>query len=129
MSKPAIAVITVLAVAGTLYGLRGQPAASVAPNTAPSERAFAGKVLVITLKSDPESTLTIENPSFARSGGRDFLIGTCLDDGGSDADWREGLTVWTAMDDVSQIVELRDREELKKHIQGEPDAESRPTRA
>ena len=69
------------------------------------------------------------NPTISRSGGREFLVGTCIDDGSDEEDWRAGLTVWTAMDDVSQIIEARDRDELKEKLQESAEEDSKPTRA
>ncbi len=129
MSKVAIGVVAVLVAAGSWYGLHGQsPSTGPAPSAVP-ERPFVGKVLMITLKSDTDSSLTIENPTIARAGGREFLVGTCINDGGEDEDWRAGLTVWTAMDDISQIIEARDRAELKEKIQESAEENPKPTRA
>ncbi len=129
MPKYVTAIVVLLAAGGSLYALRGQQPAS-RPAAAPPERAFTGKVLVIHLKSDSEATLTIENPAVSRLGDRAFLVGLCIGGGDEDEeDWRDGLTVWTAMDDISQIVELRDRDELKQRMQAAPEKDRRPTRA
>jgi hypothetical protein len=129
MSKIAIACVTVLVAMGSWYGLRAQPTTTAPAPAAVPERAFTGKVLMITLKSDSDWSLTIENPTLARSGGREFLVGACINDGSDEEDWRAGLTVWTAMDDVSQIIEARDRDELKEKLQESAEQAGKPTRA
>lgn len=128
MSKWAIGMVAALVAVGSWYGLRGQP-----PTTAPAPLAvpghtFTGKALMITLKSDPDWCISIENPSITRVGGQDFLVGKCIQ-AGEDEDWRTGLTVWTAMDDISQIVEARDAEELGKKMGESAEEDSKPTRA
>ncbi len=128
MSKCAIAVVAVIVAGCSLSALKGEPPTAGSPPPAAPERAFAGKILVIHLKSDPEATLTIEDPAISRLGDRGFLVGVCVDHG-DEEEWRGGLTVWTAVDDISQIVEVRDRDELKKRLQEAPEKEHRPTKA
>jgi hypothetical protein len=118
----------VLLAVGSWYGLRAQP-----PTTGPAPEAappnpFAGKALMLTVKSDPDWITCIENPSVQHVGGKDFVVGTCFQ-GGDDDEWRAGLTIWTAMDDISQITEARDVETLKKKMQDTAEEDSKPTRA
>jgi hypothetical protein len=125
MHKSVLAGIAVLVIGCSLYALRDPSGPSGPPEAAPPDRAFAGKILVVNLKSDTQTSTVVENPAIRRSGGREFLVGTCVDSGDKD-EWREGLTVWTAMDDISQIVEVRDRGDLKKRLEAEPEDSAPP---
>jgi len=121
-------VVAVLLAGCSFYALKGQPPATRPSSATPPEHAFTGKILVVNLKSDPDTTLIIENPTISPKGGRDFLVGIGIDDG-DEEEWRGGLTVWTAMDDISQIVEVRDLEDLKRRMEDSEDDEKKPARA
>ncbi len=128
MSKCAIGMVVVLVAVGSWYGLHGQPPTTAPAPSAAAGRAFTGKALMLTLKSDPDWCISIEDPSLTHVGGQDFLVGKCIQ-AGEDEDWRTGLIVWTAMDDISQIVEARDAEELGRKMGETAEEDSKPTRA
>lgn len=115
MHKAVLTVITVLVAGYGLYTIKAQSPPS-APAPAP-EKVFSGRVLVIYPKSDPETGVTIENAAIRRLGGREFLVGICVDTG-DEEEWRDGLPVWTAMDDISQIVEAPSSDDLKNRWEG-----------
>lgn len=129
MSKVAIAGMAMLVALGSWYGLHGQSTVAT-PTTKPAPApAFTGRVLMLTLQSDPDYTVCIENPVMRRLGGRNFIVGTCIDTSAEDHDWRAGLLIWTAMDDISQLVEARDAAELREKLEETTEAEDKPTRA
>jgi len=81
-----------------------------------------GKVVVITLKSDPSYSLYLQDCRLQPLGTSSFLVGTGVDVGD---DWTAERRVWVAVDDISQLIEFDTAEELRKTLDGpdvNPDA-------
>lgn len=85
-----------------------------APRSAGGE-VFAGRAVAITLKSDPEYGIYLEQPLVQRLGQNSFLVGTGLDSG--IGEWTAGRRLWVAVDDISEIIEFKDVEELRETLE------------
>lgn len=84
---------------------------------------FSGKVIVVTLKSDPEYAAYLQNVETRMMGGSLFLVGVGVETGFDD--WTAGRRTWVAMDDVSQVIEFDTVADLKKALElhdPDPDA-------
>lgn len=115
-------------------GPAGASAAESAPTPAPAETPppvrrltprseFSGKVIVITLKSDPEYAAYLQNVETRAVGRNLFLVGEGVEAGFDD--WTAGRRTWVAMDDVSQVIEFDTVADLKKALEThdpDPDA-------
>jgi hypothetical protein len=82
------------------------------------EDVFAGKIVVLSLKSTDKYGATLEKVQVKNLGGKAFLVGTGVDTG-QPGNWVVGRTVWIPLEDIVQIVEFTNLEQLKN-------AESRP---
>ena len=91
------------------------PQAAAVKAVAPDKLPFAGKVLVIAFKSDPETSATLEKFELKRVGNQMFVVGQGVDDDSPD-NWTKGRTVWVPMDDIAQLVEFPDVQTLKKAL-------------
>jgi hypothetical protein len=76
---------------------------------------FAGKVLVIAFKSDPETSATLEKFELKQVGNQMFVVGQGVEDDSPD-NWTKGRTVWVPVDDIAQLVEFPDLQTLKKAL-------------
>ncbi|HZL90874.1 MAG TPA: hypothetical protein VFB96_21080 [Pirellulaceae bacterium] len=76
---------------------------------------FAGKVVVISFRSDPETSATLEKFEVKQFGNQAFIVGQTVDDGMPD-NWSKGRTTWVPVDDVAHLVEFPDVETLKKAL-------------
>jgi hypothetical protein len=116
-----VALVVVLIGGGYLASQTGGPATRPESGEAHSgHRDFTGKILILTTRSEPEVSTIIEQPSRRQIGGQEFLVGTVVDSDEPE-EWRVGLTVWTALDDISQIIEVSDRQELRERLEGPGD--------
>jgi hypothetical protein len=70
---------------------------------------FDGKFLTVIARSAPEDPLDLESVRVRPVGGALFLVGKGAKLPGY---WLAGRTVWTALDDVAQIVEYDTLQEL-----------------
>jgi len=84
--------------------------------------AYAGKILVISFRSDPESTATLEKVQLRQVAAQRFLVGKAVDDG-TPRSWNKGATTWVALEDVAQIIEFPNVEAMKKAIDSYSDAD------
>jgi hypothetical protein len=89
-----------------------EPVGNGAPST-----PFAGRALIVSLKSDDEWGAFLQNPEVKRIGDKSFLVGKGIDDPTETGEsWQAGRTVWIAVDDVSTIVEFDSAEQLKAEV-------------
>jgi hypothetical protein len=103
-----------------LYGLalRAEPPKTVAQSDAP----FSGKIVILSSRSTKHGGM-LEDPRIKRIGEQVFVVGKgiYLDEG---SEWYNGRTVWVALNEVAQIVELPSRDELRKAIDSRRKAQS-----
>lgn len=81
-----------------------------------STGSFAGKAVQVTTKSDPNYTELLVDVEVKTLGDVKFLVGTSRETGG----YKNGLTVWIALADVSNITLFaspRDREKRAADFQ------------
>lgn len=103
--------LTVFAAGFVTAAAQEQPAA--APVNA--EADYTGKVLVISMKGNRAGGL-LETVKVRALGGRVFLVGRLTDDGTVKNEFK-GVTVWLAVDEVSQIFEFKNVAEAQKAVQ------------
>lgn len=76
---------------------------------------FAGKIVVLSSLSEPDSGTVLHGATVRRLGERSFLVGTGADYG-HPLNWQKGRTVWAPVADLGQIVEFNDIEEYMESI-------------
>lgn len=101
-----------LALGGSLVGGR----AGAQGEDAPAD-AFRGKFLSVLKKSDPSYSISLEAVQIRPVGSVGFLVGVGADDGVPD-NWQIGLTVWIALDDVSEITVFETLDDLRAAMNG-----------
>lgn len=77
---------------------------------------FKAPLIAITLMSDAEDLILLEDARERAIGERRFLVGQGVDDGAT-ADWRNNRQVWVAVDDVQQVVEFDGVDSFRKAIE------------
>ncbi|MCA9056021.1 MAG: hypothetical protein KDA75_19445 [Planctomycetaceae bacterium] len=82
---------------------------------ASGEDSFAGQVVSITLKSDPDYGVHLEQARVEQLGNKSFLVGAGIDTGVGE--WTAGRTLWVAIDDISEIIEFADADDLRKTLE------------
>lgn len=101
------AALLVTSAAVALRGAGGQnPPAGTEP-------AFKGKVVMAMLKGGDSRSVALEQVRLQRLGERSFVVGRGVDDGHPE-NWYKGLTIWTALEDVAQLIEFNDLDHLRK---------------
>jgi hypothetical protein len=118
MNRKVLAVGTSLVVAASL--LAGVALQADDPRTAAAQGKLTGKIVVIWLRSDPETSAALENAEVRQLGTHAFLVGKGIDDG-SDDNWQKGQFVWLAMDDIAQLTEFANLDSYKKALPAEDD--------
>jgi hypothetical protein len=104
MSKATFGTITAtIALGCLLIPMLGAAERQEGQSTAGSP--FGGKILTISLRSDPDAGCVVKDVSLRRLGEQSFLVGTGVDTGHPD-NWQEGRTIWVAIDDVCELVEF-----------------------
>ena len=83
----------------------------------PAPEAFQGKYLLVYKKSDPSYSITLAKVEVQKLGDVAFLVGTGADDGNPD-NWQAGLTIWVALDDVSEFTVFESLDDLKDTLGG-----------
>lgn len=83
---------------------------AAAPAVAQNASPFAGKIVVVYLKSDPKAGAVLERVEVVSLGDRAFLVGSGVDLG--DPAWA-GLVQWIPVDDIGRIREFKDINELR----------------
>jgi hypothetical protein len=111
MTRRSIAVLVVVAIPLALVfslSLRADP-----PETAPADDPFAGKILVVNERSNPNFGATLEEVHLRRIGDQQFLVGKgfASEEGKG---WYNDRVVWVPLSDVSQLTEFQDRGDLMK---------------
>ena len=66
---------------------------------------FVEPIVAITFKSKGHFGAFLENPVVKKVGERSFLVGQGVCDESTDT-WQNGRTVWVAIDEIEQLVEL-----------------------
>lgn len=121
MSRPVILCLaTVLCAAGLvgsqLSGDEPQPtetpgAAAQAPLVT-GPQSLDGKIVAITLRSDPSYGIYLRDARVETLGQQTFLVGVGVDSGAKE--WTEGRRMWVSLGDVSDIIEFESVEELQR---------------
>ena len=97
-----------LTAASSLGGDEPQP--KPAP---PADDPFAGKALMIYAK-EPAKGAMLEKVKIKQLGNRSFLVGKTIDkDAESRSHWT-GVTMWVAIDDVTEIIEFKSADEARE---------------
>ena len=106
-----VALVTGLGAANCLSG--GAAVGTAAPAPA-EERPFEGKILILSYKSEGHGA-SLEAVTYRQLGGKGFLVGKYLDvhENGAPSVWT-GATLWVPVDDISQIMEFKTVEEVRK---------------
>ena len=81
------------------------------PETAQADDPFAGKILVVNERSNPNFGATLEEVHLRRIGDQQFLVGKgfASEEGKG---WYNDRVVWVPLSDVSQLTEFQDRGDL-----------------
>jgi len=126
MSRVPFGLAVVLLTALGLF-VAGPAGIAQQPPAGGAEQPFTGKFLTVLKKSNPTSSIDLENVRVQKLDGRSFLVGTGCD---TPDNWQKGKTVWVALDDVSEITTFENLAELRKAgtLQDAPKAESPPKR-
>jgi hypothetical protein len=109
MSRRYITLLVIVAIPITLVyclSLRADP-----PRPA-SEDLFAGKILILSQRTNPNSSAVVEEVQVKRIGDQSFLVGKGVDD--DKGSWYNGRTVWVPLAEVNQILEFTDRGDLSR---------------
>jgi hypothetical protein len=104
------ALIAAACVVGMLAAVEPAPAQDEA-GAMPFE--FEGKFLAVTLKSNKDLTHALKALKLRKIGNQLFVVGTGLDTGSGQKDY-VGLSVWLALNDVSEIQVYATHAALKK---------------
>jgi|SRR5580704_11018654 hypothetical protein len=112
MVRRRIATLVIVAIPLALVfclSLRADPPQSAVPADDP----FAGKILVLSGRSNTTYEATLEEVHLKRVGDQMFLVGKgfAADDGKG---WYNGRTIWVPLNDLSHITEFDDRSDLIK---------------
>jgi hypothetical protein len=78
---------------------------------------FQGKYLMIVKKSDPDYSINLEKARVRTLGDSRFLVGVGADDAIAD-NWQAGLTIWIALDDISEITVFDSLDDLRDVVGG-----------
>ena len=84
----------------------------IPPETAQADDPFAGKILVVNERSNPNFGATLEEVHLRRLGDQQFLVGKgfASEEGKG---WYNDRVVWVPLSDVSQLTEFQDRRESR----------------
>lgn len=88
-----------------------------------SRAPLEGKIVSITLRSDPEYGSYLKDVQVQSLGRGTFLVGVGVETGFDD--WTDNRRTWISVDDISQIIEFDTLDELKqvlKPLTIDPDA-------
>jgi hypothetical protein len=111
MNRRRIVLLVIVAIPLALMfrlSLRADP-----PRTPAVEEPFAGKIVKVGERSNPNVGATLEEVHIRRLGDQTFLVGKGVSVQDSKG-WYEGRIVWVPVNDLSYIYEFVDRAELSK---------------
>jgi hypothetical protein len=109
MSRIAVGV-AVLVLVG-LAGFLARPAGVAQEPGAGPEKPFTDPFMTVVKRSNPGSSIDLQNVTLRKLDGRSFLVGTGAD---TPDNWQKGKTVWVAVDDVSEVTTFANLEEMRK---------------
>lgn len=75
-----------------------------------------GKIVALTLLSDPDDLVLLSEVTEKRIGQKSFLRGSGVDDG-EVPDWRNGAIVYVPVDDIQQVVAFSDLKAYQKNLE------------
>ncbi|HVJ68257.1 MAG TPA: hypothetical protein VM510_09750 [Caulifigura sp.] len=75
-----------------------------------------GKIVALTLLSDPDDLVLLAEVTEKRIGQKSFLRGSGVDDG-EIPDWRNGAVVYVPVDDIQQVVAFSDLKAYQKNLE------------
>jgi hypothetical protein len=88
------------------------------PQTAAVEEPFAGKIVKVGERSNPNFGATLEEVHIRRLGDQMFLVGKGVSVQDAKG-WYEGRIVWVPVNDLSYMYEFLDRADLNKIQDGQ----------
>src|SRR5262245_64020419 len=93
-----------------LVGFLARPA-GVAQEPGAADKPFVGPFMTVVKRSNPGSSIDLQNVVVRKVDGRSFLVGTGAD---TPDNWQKGKTVWVAVDDISEVTTFGTLDELRK---------------
>ena len=81
-------------------------------------KPFSGKVVVLSMRANPQFGIAMEQARVATLGGATFVVGTAADDG-QPGNWMKGRTSWVPMTEVLSLVEFPSLDDFKA-TEGKP---------
>jgi hypothetical protein len=110
MRKALFVGITALGVVGCLL-------ASKYGNAQTVDQGFATEFVVVMPKSDRMPATVLKRPAHKVKCRSDFLVGECIEEGS----WRNGKTVWIAIDEIAEIIEMKSVDEFQEPVAQAPE--------
>lgn len=119
MSRPVFLSLAIVLTIACLVGSRlsgdEPPKAEITPlpaTAAAGPLSLDGKIVAITLQSDPSYGIYLRDTRLETLGPQTFLVGFGVDSGAKE--WTEGRRMWVSLSDVSDIIEFESVEELQR---------------
>jgi hypothetical protein len=85
---------------------------------------LAGKVLVITMKGQPDQGVVLDKVQVKQLGDQWFVVGKVLEDAPG-RPWSKGRTMWVPLTNVASMVEFDDAGQLRRAGPERPPREER----